>query len=339
MGGADGPTPCAFIYHGAGLADTDEATSSDGTMLHVRVVSPPELTPRLVAALAAAVGVRDLVVLPGAARRPAGDAVQFDVLGRHANPVLQQLRDLRLDGRGSILIETVDATLTVPHGAEPTADAMYAEAAPVWELVEARIRAEGVYPPSFFILLVIAGLIGAVGILTNSTILIVGAMVVSPEYNAIVAVALGVTERDARAIRSGVWALVGGFAATIAMTYVFASVVRWSGQTPTAFDAGLRPVSDLINAPDLFSVVVAVLAGIVGIVSLTEARAGALIGVFISITTIPAAADIAVSSAFESWYEAVGSTLQLLLNVVLLLVVSTAGLAAQRAFWRARTPR
>jgi len=39
-------------------------------------------------------------------------------------------------------------------------------------------------------------------------------------------------------------------------------------------------------------VIVAVLAGLVGVVSLTESRANALIGVFISVTTIPAAASV-----------------------------------------------
>ena len=42
------------------------------------------------------------------------------------------------------------------------------------------------------------------------------------------------------------------------------------------------------------------LAGVVGVVSLTEARSSTLIGVFISVTTIPAASDIGVSLAFGS---------------------------------------
>src|SRR5271157_487117 len=72
--------------------------------------------------------------------------------------------------------------------------------APVWDIVEAKIRSDAVYFPSFYILLAIARLIGAVGILTNSQILIVGAMVVGPEYNAIMGVALGIDKRDRRAI-------------------------------------------------------------------------------------------------------------------------------------------
>ena len=88
-------------------------------------------------------------------------------------------------------------------------------------------------------------------------------------------------------------------------------------------------MSSLINSPDLFSVVVAILAGIVGVVSLVEAPTGALIGVFISVTTIPAAADIGVSSAFANWPEARGSTIQLLLNVAILIAVGAVGLVVQ----------
>lgn len=107
-------------------------------MLHVRVVSPRDLTGRLLAALTASAGVHNLVVLRGAAQRPEGDAVQFDVLNRSANPVLRELRSLDLDNRGSITVAQVNVA--------------------------------------------IAGLIGAVGIMTNSQILVIGAMVVGPEY-------------------------------------------------------------------------------------------------------------------------------------------------------------
>jgi hypothetical protein len=58
--------------------------------------------------------------------------------------------------------------------------------------------------------------------------------------------------------------------------------------------------------------------------------------VFISVTTIPAAASVGISIAYSSWREARGSALQLLLNVVLLIVVGAAGLRAQRAIWRRR---
>ncbi len=132
-------------------------------------------------------------------------------------------------------------------------------------------------------------------------------------------------------------ALLTGFLAAIIVTLLFGLAIRWSGHTPKAFSLGVRPVSSLIDKPNLFSVVVAVLAGIVGVVSLTEARASALIGVFISVTTIPAAADIGLSTAYASWTEAWGSTLQLLLNVAVLITIGALGLRLQRIMWRPRT--
>ena len=304
-------------------------------MLHVRVVSPVEVTGRLIARLTSDSGVSNLLMLPAAAKRPDGDAVQFDLEEASANWVLRQLRELGLDRHGSVLIETVDAAIT--DGADQKADTgtYHGERAPVWDLVDAKIQADAKYPPSFFALLVFAGLIGACGILTNSQILVVGAMVVGPEYSAIIAVALGLDNRDQRAVKRGLMVLLTGFALAIAFTLAFAACIRWSGHTPKEYLDGVRPVSDLINSPNLFSVVVAVIAGLVGVVSLTLAKATALTGVFISVTTIPAAADIGVSIVYRSWPEALGSLEQLLLNVGLLIIVGAVALRAQRSFWRA----
>ena len=159
-------------------------------------------------------------------------------------------------------------------------------------------------------------------------------MVVGPEYAAIISVALGINTNDRGRVRSGSGALFFGFLLAIVATFVFGLVVRAFGWEPEAFSLGVRPVSDLIDSPNVFSVVVATLAGVVGVVSLVEARTGALIGVFISVTTIPAAADIGVSCAFENWSEARGSLTQLLLNVAILIAVGAAGLVVQRRLWR-----
>jgi uncharacterized hydrophobic protein (TIGR00271 family) len=307
-------------------------------MLHLRVVSPAAVTDQLTDRLAAAPGVRNVVLRPGAASRPAGDAVEFDARDAAANPVFKALRELGLDRDGAICVERVDAALTDPAASARGHGALRQEIAPVWEMVEAVIRQGEAYAPSFYILLAIAGLIGAVGILTNSQILIVGAMVVGPEYNAIMGVALGITRRIRAEARDGLFALGGGFLAAIVLTLLFGLAVRASGKTPGGYLKGYRPVADLINTPNIFSVVVAVLAGLVGVVSLTESRANALIGVFISVTTVPAAASVGVSIAYSSWGEAGGSMLQLLLNVVLLIVVGAAGLHTQRAIWHWRAP-
>jgi uncharacterized hydrophobic protein (TIGR00271 family) len=303
-------------------------------MMHVRLVSPPDLTGRVLELLHADPYVFNLVVHPGRATRPEGDAVECDVLTGAANGLLRGLHDLELDRRGSVAVEPVEMAFS-GNAAEAEVRQLGAMAhAPVWEEVESRIRAEGTYLPRFYVYLTVAGLIGSVGILTNSQILIVAAMVVGPEYGAITSIALGLDRGHPARIRAGLSALTVGFTLAVLATFLFSLVIRGLDLQPQAFDRGLRPVSDLINTPNVYSVVVAVLAGVVGIVSLTESRTSALLGVFISVTTIPAAADIGVSCAFFSWREARGSLIQLLVNIVVLIVVGLYTLRFQRAVWR-----
>jgi len=308
-------------------------------MIHLRVVSPPDVTPSLVPELRTEPAVMNLTVLPGAVSNPDGDAVQFDVLQGAANEVIGRLRDLGLDQRGSIVLENVDSSISALADRATARRGRFQEFTPVWAEVEARIEREGSFPPSWFALLVIAGLIGAVGILTNSQILIVGAMVVGPEYGAILSLAFGVTRRDSSRVLHSTAALVAGFALAVAGALLLALIIRGAGLEPKAYALGIRPVSNLIDTPNWFSFIVAALAGVVGVVSLTEARSSTLIGVFISVTTIPAAADIGVSLAFGSNSEAWGSTLQLLLNVTVLTAVAIVGLPMQQAIWRRTTRR
>jgi uncharacterized membrane protein len=135
-------------------------------------------------------------------------------------------------------------------------------------------------------------------------------------------------------VRHSATALVGGFGLAVAGALILALIIRVAGLEPRAYALGIRPVSNLIDTPNWFSLIVALLAGVVGVVSLTEARSSTLIGVFISVTTIPAASDAGVSLAFGSYSEAWGSVVQLLLNITVLTAVTVAGLPAQRTIWR-----
>jgi uncharacterized hydrophobic protein (TIGR00271 family) len=308
-------------------------------VIHLRVVSPPDVTDTLMPILRAEPAVLNLTVLRGVVSNPDGDAVQFDVLHGAANEVLAKLRDLGVDQRGSIAVENVDTSISALEDRVAARRGRFQEFTPVWAEVEARIGLEGTYPPSWFTLLVIAGLIGAVGILTNSQILIVGAMVVGPEYGAILSLAFGVIRRNSSRVWQSAAALVIGFTLAMIGALLLSLMIRGAGLTPRAYTLGVRPVSNLINTPNWFSFIVAALAGVVGVVSLTEARSSTLIGVFISVTTIPAASDVGTSVAYGSWHEAWGSALQLLLNVTVLTAVAIFGIPVQRALWQRLTRR
>jgi uncharacterized hydrophobic protein (TIGR00271 family) len=308
-------------------------------MFHIRMVSPASSTPGILEFLADCTGAINVTVLPGSARFPDGDVVDCYLTPEVAGEMVHRLEQLGPRQRGTLTVEKLETAVIRSHREMVKPMVSDREIAPVWEVVDATIRANATYPFSFYLLLVCAGLIATVGILTNSQILIVAAMVVGPEYNAILGAALGITERSARPVKRGTVALVVGFAMAIAASLLFGLAIRGTVGAPHQYMLGLRPVANLISKPDLYSVVVAVVAGIVGVVSILQARASALIGVFISVTTIPAAAYMGLSASFGQWGETKGAAEQLLLNVGILLVVGVVTLILQRRFWNSRETR
>ena len=66
-------------------------------MLHLRLISPPERTEDVVRLIERTVGTTHLVVLPGAARDPAGDLVLCDVAREAGDPLLTALQRLGLE--------------------------------------------------------------------------------------------------------------------------------------------------------------------------------------------------------------------------------------------------
>jgi hypothetical protein len=125
----------------------ERAWSEVTVTFHIRLVSPPGLSEQLVDVLLADSGVSNLVVHTGSARRPEGDAVQFDVLARSANSVLRQLEAIADDRRGPVTVETVDASIGGEAIAPPRHRLVQRDVVPVWDVVEARIRSDAVYAP------------------------------------------------------------------------------------------------------------------------------------------------------------------------------------------------
>jgi uncharacterized hydrophobic protein (TIGR00271 family) len=95
----------------------------------------------------------------------------------------------------------------------------------------------------------------------------------------------------------------------------------------------------VISSPDFFTFFVAACAGVAGMLSLSTAKSGALIGVLISVTTIPAAANIGVAAAYGDWHAWRGSIAQLAINLASIMAAGTATLYAQRLLYRRRRVR
>jgi hypothetical protein len=75
------------------------------------------------------------------------------------------------------------------------------------------------------------------------------------------------------------------------------------------------------------------------VLSQTAGRSNALVGVFISVTTVPAAGDIALSLALGAPGQLLGAASQLGINLLGMTLAGVATLVTQRALWRVRSRR
>jgi uncharacterized hydrophobic protein (TIGR00271 family) len=301
-------------------------------VIHVRVVVPENETAGLLAALEQRLAVHNIIVLAGVARRPDGDLLQFDVASEATNEILAFLRSCDLHRNGSITIDRIDMALSdSAELAEELAPGDSNEAV-IWEEVESRVRGDSSITVTYLALMTVAVLIAAVGILLDSTVLIVGSMVVGPDFGPLSGVILGLHRK--RFARAGTAArtLTVGFVAGIVLSIALVVCVRVFGRVPDGYLSGIRPATSFISKPDGWSVIIAALAAIAGTLSLIEAKAGPMVGVLISVTTVPAAANVAVALSLGKSGEALGALGQLLVNLAVMVLVGVATLQLSQRF-------
>jgi len=306
--------------------------------MHLRVISPSETTEQVLSYLVAEPAVANLVVHRGAAVDPAGDVVIADVARESANEVLRELKTMGLDKNGSIALDAVGVALSSRGSAAEKAAPGAGDDAVVWEEIEQRTGEESRLSVTFLLFLSIATVIAGIGVLLDQPILIVGAMVVGPEFGPLAALSVGVIRRRPRVIGRSLLALTVGFAVAIVVTVLSTLALNAGGLINREMLLGARPLTDFIWRPDALSWVIAFLAGIAGILSLTTAKSGALIGVLISVTTVPAAGNVAVAIAYGVPDEAWGSALQLGINLGAIATAGILTLAVQRWLSRRRRP-
>lgn len=307
-------------------------------MVHLRIITPASLTAAALDRLTAAEAVTGIVHVPGCVTKPDGDLILADVAREETSVIVADLRDLGVVEQGAISIDEADTVLSdaADRAAEAAVDIPFGDEV-VWEQVEARTSEETKLSINFCEFMMIAALIAAAGILLDSPILIVGAMVVGPEFGPLAGICVALVERRAALARKSAVALAVGFPLAIGVTTLITMLFRRSGIGPQTL--GEHPLTLFISHPDAFSFFVAYLAGTAGILSLTSAKSGALVGVLISVTTIPAAANIGVAAAYGDWGELRGAVGQLLVNLFAIVLGGVARLYVQRRIWLHRQRR
>ena len=306
-------------------------------IVQLRICVPEELSGAVVECCSGELGVAEVALHPGAAVVPPGDVILVFMARESVEALIEKLHALNVQDVGSISVTTPELVLSdradqaVDEAPGEGADAM------IWDEVSRQTGEDSRLTWSYLAFLVLATQLAAIGIVTDSTIAIVGAMAVGPEFGPLAALAVALVRRQWRLGRSAALALGVGF--PVAM--LAAALTAW-----LSLPLGLFPADTLdrgsavefIYHPGPYSLIVALLAGTAGMLSVISRRSAALIGVFISVTTVPAAGFVAVSLVLGEYQKAAGSALQLLVNLVGIVVSAVAVLLFYRLVTK-RLPR
>jgi uncharacterized hydrophobic protein (TIGR00271 family) len=305
-------------------------------MVHLRIVVPSYQAGHALDLLHNTPSVCNLIYLERAAHRPEGDVILCDVAREDASVIVSDLKELNVHHEGSIAMEDVDSLISAAATRAEEAAVGAPSDAVVWEEVETRTSENIELSASFLAFMALAMLIAAVGILTDQVILIIGAMVVGPEFGPIAGLSVAAVQRRMDLAKRSFVALAIGFPLGITLTFLGTLALDGVDLIPEGFAQEDHPFTDFISNPDEFSVIVAFLAGLAGVLSLTNAKSGALVGVLISVTTIPAAANIGVAAALGDGEEWVGAMAQLALNLGAIFLACIGTLYVQRRLYQRR---
>jgi uncharacterized hydrophobic protein (TIGR00271 family) len=292
-------------------------------MLRLRSSVPHHRADEFGALLRGHEGVRRVVQQPDHNAESTAFVFVADVEPNCADMLVEQIQKLEIPVDDYVLtkMEVVAPQHRHPHG-EGGVDGF------AWVEVLGQARANSRPLARYLALINVAAVIAALGVITSSSILIVGAMAVSPDLLPICATSVGLVRGDHGLARRAFVTLTLGLGLVVVTAAVLGGLLQLFGFLPDDYAVEDSSLSTLAKT-DYSTVLVALAAGIAGMLSF-ETRASSAVGVAISVTTIPASAYLGVAIGAGGIEHAFGALVVLVINVGLLIVGGTMTLLVQR---------
>jgi uncharacterized hydrophobic protein (TIGR00271 family) len=178
---------------------------------------------------------------------------------------------------------------------------------------------------SFWVLLVLAAIIAAAGVVSDSTATVIGAMIVAPLMTPILGTALAVVLGEPRRVLHGVTTIVIGAALVVLIGYALGLLVPEPAVAATNSQVAARV------SPHLIDLVAALATGLVGAFALVRSDiSDALPGVAIAISLVPPLSVVGLTLEAGQPRQALGALLLFGTNVAAIIATGTLMLLAYR---------
>jgi len=261
----------------------------------------------------------DYVVTDETSGRKYTAVATFPLPTAAVEPVLDRLREAGIDERTYTVIvaaETVISRRFEALEAEYEDDAERASDRISREELQAKADDLASGLGTYVLMTVISAVIATAGLLLDSPATVVGSMVIAPLIGPAMSAAIGTVVDDEEMFRRGARMQVIGVVVAVASATLFAFALRTLAFVPPGIDPlELAEVSERL-APNVLVLVVAIGAGIAGIVSLMTGVSATLVGVMIAVALIPPAAAVGIGIAFRIPRLVLGAGVIVAVNVL-----------------------
>ncbi|WP_049906215.1 TIGR00341 family protein [Halorubrum tebenquichense] len=261
----------------------------------------------------------DYVVTDETSGREYTAVATFPLPTAAVEPVLERLREAGIDESTYTVI--VAAETVISRRFEALEDAYEEDAERGGDRIsreELQAKADDLASGlgTYVLMTVISAVIATAGLLLDSPATVVGSMVIAPLIGPAMSAAIGTVVDDEALFRRGVRMQVLGVGVAVLAATLFAFALRSLALVPPGLDPlELAEVSERL-APNVLVLVVAVGAGVAGIVSLMTGVSATLVGVMIAVALIPPAAAVGIGIAFQIPRLVVGAGVIVAVNVL-----------------------
>lgn len=169
---------------------------------------------------------------------------------------------------------------------------------------------------NFFVLLILATIIATYGLISDSSATVIGAMVVAPLMQPIIAMTAAIVMGSLRRTLLALALVLGGMAAVILLA---ALLTRLLPDILISFDTNNEIVSRI--SPGLIALLTALASGAAGaFIATREEIADSLAGVAIAISLVPPLCVVGIAAAHLNWGAALGAFLLFMTNFLAILL-------------------
>ncbi|QRV13502.1 TIGR00341 family protein [Haloterrigena salifodinae] len=268
----------------------------------------------------------DYVVSDETSGRGYAAVVRFPVPTRAVEPLLDRLQRAGIGDEASVVVINAETVLSEQFS---TLRDRYSQGGQLGARTSRQVlrtKADELTPPFsiYTVMLLISAVVATAGLLADSPAVVIGAMVIAPLLGPALAANVGIVTGDGRLKSTGFRYQIVGVAMVVIASITLATLARLAGLEPAGVDIVVATELEERVAPNLFSLAVALGAGIAGILSLTRGFSEAIVGVMIAAALIPPSAAVGITVAWGMYGAAIGAAVLVIVN---LLSINLAALA------------